>query len=122
MGRANRVQPFDISKCIRSELITMGLDSAISSGNWSIKRFRMERKGVSQVLNRLSFIAALGMMTRISSQFEKSRKVSNASLKHIISNPTRSSPVDKKTTEQKKLTVRQSVWSLLHLILLVAKF
>lgn len=75
LGRANRVQPFDISKCIRPDLITMGLESAISSGNWSIKRYRMERKGVSQVLNRLSFIAALGMMTRISSQFEKSRKV-----------------------------------------------
>ena len=60
----------------QSNHISSGMARAISSGNWDVKRFRMKRAGVTHVLSRLSYISALGMMTRMSSQFEKTRKIS----------------------------------------------
>ncbi|KAF4519356.1 hypothetical protein B566_EDAN011362 [Ephemera danica] len=72
----NKPTQFDITRYMGEDTVSCGLEVAISTGNWNIKRFRMSRQGISQVLQRLSYVSSLGMMMRINSQFEKTRKIS----------------------------------------------
>ncbi|KAH0442245.1 DNA-directed RNA polymerase iii 130 kda polypeptide [Colletotrichum camelliae] len=78
LKKDNRAVPLDAVNMIsnHANMIGQGINRAIQTGNWTVKRFNMNRAGVTHVLSRLSYISALGMMTRISSQFEKTRKVS----------------------------------------------
>jgi len=55
--------------------LTKAMQNSISTGNWNIKRYRIDRSGVSQVLSRFSYMSCVGSMMRVRSSFEKSRKV-----------------------------------------------
>lgn len=52
--KPNAAIQFDWSTHFRPDTITNALSRAISTGNWNLKRFRMERAGVTQVLEQFA--------------------------------------------------------------------
>ena len=63
-----------------TDSITKGLATSIATGNWNLKRFNMNRSGITEVLNRMSYIATLGAMAKVKSQFVKVRKMAGPRL------------------------------------------
>ncbi|KAL5062198.1 hypothetical protein RYX36_023935 [Vicia faba] len=64
------------------DIITHGLEFTLKTGNFNVKRFKMGRTGVTQVLQRSSYVSALAHMTEVFKQSEKSRNVSGAKAMH----------------------------------------
>ena len=70
-----KVQCFSIDAKMNIALIFNKFEHTIKSGNWNIKRFHINRKGVTDQLNRMSYISAIANMTKIQSQMEKTMKI-----------------------------------------------
>ncbi|KMU73930.1 DNA-directed RNA polymerase 3 subunit RPC2 [Coccidioides immitis RMSCC 3703] len=77
-----RTEAFDAFSvvAIHGNHITQGMNRAISTGNWSLKRFRMERAGVTHVLSRLSYISALVSSKRLGKSAVSSSSPPNSML------------------------------------------
>ena len=65
----NYSKDFTISSVIESRNITKELATALSTGNWGTKTFN--KTGVSQVLSRLNYMAALSHLRRLSTPITK---------------------------------------------------
>jgi DNA-directed RNA polymerase II subunit RPB2 len=65
---------FNLTHIVKSKIISNGLKYAMSTGNWGLGTSAGMRTGVSQVLNRHSYIASLSHLRRINSPIGKEGK------------------------------------------------
>jgi DNA-directed RNA polymerase II subunit RPB2 len=68
------INDLNISKIIKPNYIENILKSALATGNWGLKN-TINRQGVSQVLNRLTFMSTLSHLRRISTPIDSSGKL-----------------------------------------------
>lgn len=68
---------FNIQNAIKADTITRGLRSALATGNWGKdKQGDVQKTGVAQVLNRLTFASSLSHLRRLNTPLPKSGKLS----------------------------------------------
>eukprot|EP00352_Strombidinopsis_acuminata_P008760 CAMPEP_0176362182 /NCGR_PEP_ID=MMETSP0126-20121128/18256_1 /TAXON_ID=141414 ORGANISM="Strombidinopsis acuminatum, Strain SPMC142" /NCGR_SAMPLE_ID=MMETSP0126 /ASSEMBLY_ACC=CAM_ASM_000229 /LENGTH=111 /DNA_ID=CAMNT_0017718011 /DNA_START=1311 /DNA_END=1646 /DNA_ORIENTATION=- len=61
---------------MKHESITRGLKSALATGNWGRdKQGQVQKTGVSQVLNRLTFASSLSHLRRLNTPLSKQGKL-----------------------------------------------
>lgn len=65
-----------LQKALKPDIITHGLRSALATGNWGKDRDgNVQKTGVSQVLNRLTFASSLSHLRRLNTPIAKSGKL-----------------------------------------------
>ena len=66
----------NLMTALRAKSITDGLRSALATGNWGKdKHGNVQKTGVSQVLNRLTFASSLSHMRRVTTPLSKQGKL-----------------------------------------------
>jgi DNA-directed RNA polymerase II subunit RPB2 len=87
------INDINISKIIKSNFIETVLKGAMATGNWGLKN-NMNRQGVSQVLNRLTYMSTISHLRRVSTPIDSSgklippRKLHNSSWGYICPSET----------------------------------
>jgi len=61
----------NLNSLFKSDIISNGIEMAFITGNWSIKKYRIERNGVTQVLSRANQLSCLSNLAKIISSCEK---------------------------------------------------
>ena len=72
---ANIINLTNIYKIIKSNTIETGFKKALSTGDFGIKQTNSNKVGVAQVLNRLTYVATLSHLRRISTPTDKRGKL-----------------------------------------------
>jgi DNA-directed RNA polymerase II subunit RPB2 len=73
-GSTDIINDGNISKIIKGNSIETVLKGALSTGNWGLKT-NTNKQGVSQVLNRLTFMSTISHLRRISTPIDSSGKL-----------------------------------------------
>ena len=87
------INDINISKIIKSNYIETVLKGAMATGNWGIKN-NQNRQGVSQVLNRLTYMSTISHLRRVSTPIDASgklippRKLHNSSWGYVCPSET----------------------------------
>jgi DNA-directed RNA polymerase II subunit RPB2 len=71
----NIITKTNIYKIIKSTTIEQGIKRALATGDFGIKQININKVGVAQVLNRLTYLSSLSHLRRVNTPIDKSGKL-----------------------------------------------